>query len=490
MSKTFICLLVVSNLLLSIQSKGQDNAASSAYTLEAIIEFAQQNSSSALLAETRKENRYWQWRTYLSNYNPQLSLRGRFPEFSRTVIAAQQPDGSIRFQPITNNILDLNLNLIQNIGLTGGQIFLNSQAQRFDDLDRNFTQFSGNPGIFGFIQPLFGFNQLRWDKKIEPLRYEESRKEFQENLEEVSVRATDLFFNLLLAQVNHEIALKNLQNNDTIFRIGEGRYNLGKIAENDLLLLELNVLNSRQGVSQAELDLETSTLRLKTFIGWTDNERINLILPDQIPGFEVDEYVAIREARKNRSAAVTFKRQILQAQADVAQARGNGGLNMDVFGTVGLANRGNTIGDIYVNPTDQQSLSIGFQIPIVDWGRQKSVRRTAEANRKFVEYTVAQDEINFDQEVYTQVKQFRMLRDQLLITSKSDQISLNRYEIAKNRYLIGKISITDLNIALQDKDIAKRSYIASLRNFWTAYYTLRFLTLYDFENNRVLSSLE
>jgi outer membrane protein TolC len=490
MSNAIKCLLFIIIIFSSTKAWSQENTIITAYTLEEIIDFARQHSLSSLLAETRKENRYWKWRTHLSDFKPQLSIRGRFPDFNREVIEAQQPDGSIRFQPVSNNILDLNLLLLQNIGLTGGQIFVNTQARRFDDIDRNFTQYSGNPGVLGFIQPLFGFNRLRWNKRIEPLHYEESQKEYQENLENISVMATDLFFNLLLAQISLEIALTNFQNNDTIFKIGEGRYNLGKIAENDLLQLELNVLNSRQDVSQAKLDLETSTLKLKSFIGWTDTERINLVLPKEIPDFDIDEQIAIREARKNRSAAVAFKRQLLQAQADVFQAKREGGLNMDIFGTVGLANRAENIGELYTNPTNQQSLSIGFQIPILDWGRQKSVRRTAEANSKLVEYSVAQDEVNFDQEVYTQVKQFKMLRDQLLITSKSDYISLNRYEIARNRYLIGKISITDLTIALQDKDNAKRSYIASLRNFWTAYYRVRYLTLYDFENDRAISSLE
>ncbi len=254
--------------------------------------------------------------------------------------------------------------------------------------------------------------------------------------------------------------------------------------------MELNVLNSRKDVSHAALDLETSTLKLKTFIGWTGSDRINLVLPSKIPDFEVDETVAIKEARKNRSAAVGFRRQLLQAQAEVNKAKRDGGLNMDIFGTVGLANNGNTISDVYYRPTNQQSLSIGFQIPVLDWGRQKSVRKTAEANQKLIEYSVTQDEVNFDQEVYTQVKQFKMLRDQLLITSKADYISLNRYEITRNRYLIGKISITDLTIALQDKDNAKRAYISSLRNFWTAYYTLRNLTLYDFENDRSIASMD
>ena len=486
MNKSKIVLLIFTLILLSIQAHAQ-HSDSINFSLEKIIEYARNHSSAALQADNRKENRYWQYRTYLSNYRPQLSLSGRLPEFSRSVVAVQQESGAYRFQPVTNNTLDLNLRLSQTIGATGGQIFINSQAQRFDDLNEpRFTQYSGNPAILGFVQPLFGYNRLRWDKKIEPLRYEESLKGYQEDLELVAVNATGLFFDLLLQQVNLEIARKNLGNNDTIYKIGEGRYNLGKIAENDLMQLELNVLNSRQDVSQAELELETATLRLKTYIGWTSEEKINLILPDEIPTFEVDEALALKEARNNRSDAVSFRRQLLQADAQIAEAKGTSGLNVDVYGTVGLTNRGNSINDIYVNPNDQQSLSIGFEIPIVDWGRQKSVRKTAEANKNLVEQTISQDEVNFDQEIYTQVKRFKMLRSQLAITEKADFISNNRYEIAKNRYLIGKISITDLNIALQDKDLAKRAYISSLRNFWTSYYNLRLLTLYDFATNRSL----
>jgi outer membrane protein TolC len=139
-----------------------------------------------------------------------------------------------------------------------------------------------------------------------------------------------------------------------------------------------------------------------------------------------------------------------------------------------------------VNPLDNQTVQLGFQIPIMDWGRQKSRVKTAEANKKYVEYTVAQDIINFDEEVYTQVKQFKMLREQVVIAERADEVGQKRYDIAKNRYLIGKTGITDLNIALQEKDQAKERYISSLRDFWTAYYTLRYLTLYDFEKNQIL----
>jgi outer membrane protein TolC len=79
-----------------------------------------------------------------------------------------------------------------------------------------------------------------------------------------------------------------------------------------------------------------------------------------------------------------------------------------------------------------------------------------------------------------------MLWLQLEITKKSDEVALKRYVVAQNRYLIGKIDITNLNIALTEKDSAKRGYIDALQQFWVAYYELRRLTLYDFVEHKFL----
>ena len=79
-----------------------------------------------------------------------------------------------------------------------------------------------------------------------------------------------------------------------------------------------------------------------------------------------------------------------------------------------------------------------------------------------------------------------MLYLQLEITRKADEVALKRYNVSQNRYLIGKIDITNLNIALTEKDNAKRGYITALRLFWTAYYELRRLTLYDFAERKYL----
>lgn len=453
------------------------------YTLFEIVEIAKTQSPSSLQAATTRENRYWNYRYFKSQYYPQLGFDGVLPNFTRSVIPIQQDDGSYLYGRVFTNESNVNFRLTQNIAATGGEIFINSSLSRADDFAEDRMVFSGNPVEIGINQPLFSFNSLYWNKKIEPLRYEESKRQYAEDLENISVNITREFFNLMLAQISQQIALKNLANNDTIYKIAKGRYNLGKIGEDQLLQLELSVMNARQEVAQAKLDLQTYSLRLRSFAGMNIEGGFELILPENIPQFMVSEELALEEAFRNRQDAVAFRRRQLEADMEIARAKGNAGLQMDIFARVGLSNLGDTFRDVYSEPGNHQVARVGFEIPVLDWGRRKSSVKTAEANQKLVQYTVAMDEINFREEVLTQVRQLNMLRESIKISRKADEIANKRYEIAKMRYLIGKIDITNLNIALTEKDEAKRNYIQSLRDFWIAYYNLRRITLYNFEEN-------
>ncbi|MDW7694354.1 TolC family protein [Flammeovirgaceae bacterium SG7u.111] len=454
------------------------------YDLSQVINLAKMNSLSSLQAKNRKENRYWQYKTYQSNYKPQLSLDGSLPDFNSSISPVTQPDGTDIFIRRSLASSDLQLSISQAISATGGRIFAGTNVQRIDLYgDNRSTSYAASPLIFGVTQPVFGFNELKWDKRIEPIRYEESIKDYNEEVERVAIRASNLFFSLLLAQISLEISQKNKINNDTIYRIAEGRYELGKIAENELLQLELNLVNSEQQVRQARLDLETTMLNLNTFIGNPDNQEVTLIAPAEIPDFPIDVELAIQQAKKNRQQYLAFKRELMEAEREVAQAKGQSGLNVNVVGSFGLTSQSNTFDMLYNDMQDQQRLAVTFQIPIMDWGRQKAMKNTAIANQELVKNTVAQEEINFEQEIYTLVKQFPILREQLKASIRADEIAQLRYDISQQRYLVAKISITDLNIALKEKDEAKQNYLQSLRDFWSAYYTIRALTLYDFEQN-------
>ena len=71
----------------------------------------------------------------------------------------------------------------------------------------------------------------------------------------------------------------------------------------------------------------------------------------------------------------------------------------------------------------------------------------------------------------------------LVISVQSDTGASNRFDVAKNRSVIGRIDIGALHIAQNEKDGARQAYVQALRGYWSAYYRLRRLTLYDFAAN-------
>jgi outer membrane protein len=491
MIKKIIAAALASLLVLPVLVQAQSVPAPKVFSLNELIDFALQNSPAYRSSENQRTNFYWRYRMFRSNYMPQVALQGTIPTFNRAFVPITQPDGTFMIRNVFNSTSSLDLTVSQNVGLTGGSIFVGSTLGRFDNFGENRGYgYNANPLFVGFNQPIFGFNRLRWDKRIEPLHFEESQRRFSEDMEGIALDVSDRFFNLLLAQISLEIAQKNKANNDTLFKIAEGRYSLGKIAENDLLQLELSVMRAEQDVAQARLQVESGTLHLKAYLGLTDSEQLQLVEPTNLPVFEVSQQIALEQSRNNRQQIVVFKRQLLEADRQVAQAQGENGFRANLFASYGLTQRAQAVPELYVNPQGQQQVNFGFQVPILDWGRTQSQIKMARANQEMVRTNVAQQEIMFDQQIILAVEQFRMSREQLRIAVKSDEIALKRYEITKNRYVIGKVGITDLNIALQEKDEARRNYVSALRGFWTGYFTLRQLTLYDFVENKPLQRVE
>lgn len=474
-------------LLSSARLTAQSATDTLRFNLTDVVEMAKNQSIAAKQAVTLKENKYWQWRTYQSNYKPQLVLDGRLPAYSKTYQEILQPNGTIDFQPVRNNNSSLNLSLEQSIAKTGGTIFGTTQLQRFDDFDRKNTLYNGVPYALGYSQPLFMFNSLKWDKRIEPLKYNESRQEYIESMELIAIRASGYFFDLLLAQVNLQIAETNFNNTTNILRIANEKFELGKVSHNEILQLQLELLKSKKSVASAKRDMEIAVLNLRSYMGLQSDEKIALDLPGSYINIRVSADKVLTEAFANRSDAIGFQRKVIEAKRDVAKARGDNSLNATLTARLGFSNSALNLPGVYRSPKDQQLFQLVFDIPILDWGRSRSRLKTAEANQKFVQYAVEQDQQIFRQEIFTQVTLFDMMQDQLILTAQADSIASEKYQIARERYVLGHLSITDLSIAFQEKDQAKRDYVFALRDLWGAYYQLRYLSLYDFEKNEKIS---
>jgi outer membrane protein TolC len=142
-----------------------------------------------------------------------------------------------------------------------------------------------------------------------------------------------------------------------------------------------------------------------------------------------------------------------------------------------------------VSPLNNQEIvKVSLTLPIIDWGLGRGKYKMAQSNQEVVQTTVQQSINDFEQNIFLNVMRFNLQDDQVMIAAKADTIGVKRYTVTKERYLIGKIDVLDMNIAMQEKDVAKRGYITALRNYWNSFYTVRRLSLYDFMKNEPLSA--
>ena len=480
--KKFYLILLPFFLLSSIGLRSQTDTLR--VSLEEIVALAQSDAPDALLAETRMVNRHWFYQSVLADFKPAITLDGQLPNLNRAIDEIILPSGKSAFVQRAQMRNSVNLSLTQQIGLTGGTVFAQSGLQRLDlfqEDEPDLVSYFSTPIAVGFSQPIFGVNQVKWSKKIEPLRYQEAEKSFAEEMEDVAYEAAQLFFGVFIAQLNLEAALRDKANADTLFNISKGRFQVGRIAETELLQIELSSMNADAAVQQARLDQQSGTEQLRNFLGLKKSTFFKMDPPEDIPAFQVDLRRALDLAKNHRSDIVSFERRLAEADQEVAEAKANSGLQLDLFGVFSLSKTSESFGDAFTDPLNNETFQLGFQIPIADWGKARARMETACSNRELERMNVEQERVNFEQEIILKVKQFDLIRKQVTLGKRAYEVSQKREQMTRNRYFIGKIGVTDLNIAISEKEAARRSYMNALREFWLAYYDLRRITLYDFE---------
>ncbi|MFI5222252.1 MAG: TolC family protein [Bacteroidia bacterium] len=431
----------------------------------------------------------YQFKSQAANLLPNFSITGNLPGINRSFNSITQPDGTIQFVQQSQALSNATLNINQQITATGGSVYFSSVLNRFDVLGNGAsTNWQSAPVLVGINQPIFRFNQYKFDWKIAQLYNKQNTRSYAEKMEDLSAEIVQKFFDVVIARIALEQERFNINVNDTLLRVARGRYNLGKIGEDDLLQTELRLMNAQNNFDQATLNYNVNENQLKILLGLDKNFDLNLIPEAVIPNFEPDVDKAMSEAKKNRSDILSIEISQKQTEANLKRASYNRLPNATLNASYGLNQTSPILSDAYKSPLDQQRATVGLNIPLMNWGKYRFDYRTAKYQMNAQQAQLDLQKLNIELEVINQIGLYLQLRKRLASSGKADTIAQKRYSVAKNRYLIGSgtITITDLNFAQNDKDAARKDYYATMSQFWLAYYHLRRLTLYDFEKDEVL----
>ena len=456
-------------------------------TLDEAVALARGQSPQAVAARHQYRASYWNWRLFKADYLPSLTFSSN-SQLNRSISSVTLPDGSDSFvqrnQLFNNGVLTVN----QNIAPLGGSIYMQTGLQRLDIFSDNQVSYQSTPVVVGYSQNLFGHNYLKWNKRIEPVRYTYSQKLYAETLELVSSGAAMRFFQLATAQSNYRSADYNYANADTLYQYAQGRYEIGTITENEMLQLEINYLSEQTNRLNARIEMDDRILNLRSFLGITSNVEIVAEVSPEVPEFGVPMDEALQLAHQNSPDMELFHLQKLQSESAVSQANASRGFKADLYVQFGLSQTDTQFRNLYNDPLNSQLVSLGIRIPILDWGVGRGRVEVAKSNLEKAKIDIAQARTDFDANVIKLVKQFNLQADKVDIAHRTTQRALRRNEVAYRLYLLGKSTLLDLNAAIAEKDRAQRAYISELQSYWSLYYGIRSLTGWDFERNSPLNT--
>ena len=206
-------------------------------TLEEAVTLAQKQSPQAIAARHQYRAAYWAWRSHKADYLPGISFSSN-TTLNRSISSITFSDGKDGFVHRNQLLNDGAVTISQNLSFLGGNVYFQTGLQRLDIFSDKQVSYRSTPLVIGYSQNLFGYNHLKWNRKIEPVRYQQAKKMYIETLELVAATAVGKFFQLATAQSNWRSASYNYAAADTLFQYARGRYKIGTITENEMLQLE------------------------------------------------------------------------------------------------------------------------------------------------------------------------------------------------------------------------------------------------------------
>ncbi|MCQ0112077.1 Outer membrane protein TolC [Zhouia amylolytica] len=463
-------------------------AQQSDYTLEQLISLAQGNAMSQKEAVLTLREAALDYEAIKAALKPQLNLKAQLPNFYKSSSAVTQPDGSISFLPISQDDSDLQLQLSKQIGPTNTRLFTEVNLQRYENFTADAVLYNSVPFRVGIQQGINTFNRFKWDKSLNQIDYQIALKNSEVNMEKVALEVVSGFFNLLLAQVSHEIAETNRDSNEKIYNIAKERYSLGVLSKADLYQLELQLNKSEEQLISAKRQLLSSDSALRRAVNvFSDQDNLfKVLVPQQVNHFFIDPDKAVTLAWNNRPEQLENERALMEAEMVLEQERKTRGLQMQLYGSVGVIGSGMDISTAYQNSKADVLVQLGLEVPIFDGGQRRIAIEKRKTQLAFNQAENTFREQSFKQRVRQLVIQFNEIQEELEWSQKNLDLAQKRYEIANQRYVLNGISVTDLTLAFAERDTTWRNHIILLQSYWTLYYTIRELTLYNFETSNYL----
>ena len=458
-------------------------------SLDDVIALAKDSSLTAFRYKNMYLANYWNFKSFKAQRLPSLTLDVQPVVYNRQLVSRYDSENDIDiYRQQKSYAASAGLTLTQNFDPLGGTFYVTTSLDYLRGFgDNTFNQYTAVPFIIGYRHNSFGFNQFKWDRKIEPLKFEKAKLEYLYNTELIAIQAVQYFFQLALSQAQYDNAVIQKDKCDSLYLIGQLKYNIASITKSDLMTLQLDVFNAQNSIAAAQMAVRRDMLRLTSYLGLDRNTQLQLILPEKPPNIAINYNAAIEMMHKNSYMILEKMQSVSEAEMNLDRIRKSNRVSAGISASVGYNQEAEELKDAYRDPMRRDVISVSISVPLVDWGVRKGQKNQAANALDIAKIDQAQKMDELEQNVINTVAEFNTRYDLLITAEESLRLAKAVYEQNILNFQNGSCDITTLSSSQTRLLNAQNQYITSMRDYWSCYYEIRSQTLFDFITNSPLN---
>jgi outer membrane protein TolC len=358
--------------------------------------------------------------------------------------------------------------------------FQNSYSEFSDQTNRSFS----NNLYIQYDQPIFTYNRSKMQLEELELDFENAALSYSIQKLAIEKNVTQSFYNVFDYQMSLQIAEEEYRNQQISYDIIKNKVEGGLSAREELYQAELNLMTSKSNLQNQQVALENAKDAFKQLIGVSLYEDIAVLADVSVPEVTVDMDKAIDHALKNRMELRQREISIENSQFELIRTDAMNEFKGNVSLSVGLFGDDEKFQNIYSEPTDNQQVSVSFQIPIWDWGEKRARLKAAEASIESQKLYLEDENNTIIINIRSIYRNLQNLQTQIEIADQNQKNAELTYEINLERYKNGDLTSMDLSLFQNQLSEKKISYSRALINYKIELLNLKIQSLWDFVEDK------
>ena len=422
------------------------------------------------------------YKIYKNIFLPKVNLSLSIPSYNKSINSITLPNGDNKFIEQSQTNSNSIITITQPITLTGGDITVNSSINRIDNLSNKTSSYSSNWFNVTLNQPINGFNQYKWYKKINEAQFKKSKIDLLKSIENQKKIFIGDYFDAYINQYKIELTKRNIEITSNYLKETELLFEKGRI-------LKTEVLKTKLYLNQLKFNLNTDILNhriaintIKNKLGFSENDSLILVEPKKILKPEIDNSI-LRERMLKYSLNYDFELDLIESAQKLAKIKSARGIQFSLQTGYGLNSRAEFFNELYEIPSRKEFVNFGLTIPLINWkenSRLHEIQKLSYDNLKS-ERLIKEKELNIS--LISYLNYFESVYFEINSWKENSEIAKLNTDISTQLLKTNRITINDFSQELFKEEKLIIDYYYSLKSLWEFKFTIRKNRLFDFFEN-------